>query len=189
MFADTSCGSQSPALSMGPLPADVPFPSGATWLIPGNWTVHERFGRKVAVFMCLLAHSASKMGLIVPPGDFKRLATCRRWRARVPLPSLMMVGPASLATGEKLEDMRSLPGGARTVAGRWVAWLCLASPGVSWPHRAALPSWCLSHLPGQVTAQGRTASVLSAETQPGLVAPSLPRPRLFALPTSAGATA
>ena len=134
--------SQSPALSTGPLLALVPFPSGATWLIPGNWTVHERFGWKVAIFVCLLAHSASKMVLIVPPGDFKHVAACPRWRARVPLLSIMMVGPASLAIGESLEDLRFLPGGARTrpPVGHWVSWLCPASPGASRPHRAALSS-------------------------------------------------
>lgn len=117
--------------------------------------MHERFGRKVAIFVCLLAHSASKMVLLVPPGDFRHLAACPRWRARVPLPSVMMVGPASLALGESLEDLRFLPGGARTrpPVGHWVSWLCLASLGASRPHRAALSSWCLPCLPRQATVR------------------------------------
>lgn len=47
------------------------FPSGAARLIPGN-RAERRWGREVAVIICLAAHPASKMGLIVPPGDMKR---------------------------------------------------------------------------------------------------------------------
>lgn len=61
-------------LSLSPVQVDaVSFLSGAAWLIPGNRTVHGRgFGQEAAIFMCLLApYPASKMVLIVPPGNIK----------------------------------------------------------------------------------------------------------------------
>lgn len=60
----------------------------------------------MAVFVCLLAHSARKMVLIVPPGDWPRVVG----RARVPLPSLMTMGSASWAA--------SVPGRLEIPSGR-----------------------------------------------------------------------
>lgn len=83
-----------------------PFPIGCPRVHTGDWTVCEWFGRKVAVFVCFLAHSASKMVLIVPPGDWPRVVG----RAHVTLPSLMTMGSASWAA--------SVPGRLEIPSGR-----------------------------------------------------------------------